>query len=286
MRYIVTGGAGFLGSHLCDYLIDRDDKVLCLDNYTSGSINNVKHLLTNINFGWKEWNVSNYLDVQRIDGIFHLASITDPVKCKNNVVATLEANIQGTLNLLKLSKNLNIPLLFASSIRVLDSGSNGCYIEGKRVGEILCNEYGAKIARMGNVYGPRMDKQDGRVIPTFIRKSLQNETIKIWGDGSQLDSFCYYSDIVDGLCRFMDSSHSGVIEFGSSEVINISDLAKLVLKECNSKSSISFTNDKMDSIRKIVDISEAEKLLNWSPKINISQGLKRMIEEVKIYLRR
>jgi len=282
MRYLVTGGAGFLGSYLCDYLIGRGDSVLCLDNYTTGSIENIKHLLSNINFDFIEWNVSNYFDVQRIDGIFHLASITDPVKCKKNVVATLEANIQGTRNLLQLSLNLDIPLLFASSIRVLDFNINGCYSEGKKVGEILCNEYKSKIARMGNVYGPRMDKNDGRVIPTFIRNALKNDPIYILGDGSQIDSFCYYTDIVDGLYKFMNSSYSGVIEFGSSESITILNLAKLIIKQYNSKSIILFSGN--NSVRSIVDISKAKEVLNWNPEIDILQGLKKMvIQNLRIY---
>jgi nucleoside-diphosphate-sugar epimerase len=281
MKYIVSGGAGFLGSHLCDELIKRDNEIICIDNLVTGNKENIYHLIENKKFKFVNKNVSEMLDFVSVDGIFHLASPTDPVKCKEKVVETIEANSTGTLNLLKYSREKNIPLLFTSSIRVFDYNINGCYADSKRIGEDLCKEFGAKIARMGNVYGSRMSKDDGRVIPTFIRKALHNEDITVWGNGSQVDTFCYYTDIIDGLCKFMFSYFTGVIEFGSVEVISIFDLADVIVKQCNSHSHILFEEGKMNSDRKIVDITKAKKLLNWYPQTNIQNGLVKMIKNYK-----
>jgi len=268
-KVLITGVSGLIGSTLAEKLIERGDQVLGIDNFSSGNKRNIENL--NKNFEYFEADIIKPIDIP-VDFIVHLASITDPVLVKQNSVAVMEANTTGLLNLLKLAESQKISLLFASSIRVLDNTTD-CYREGKRTGELLCNEYGAKIARMGNVYGPRMDKNDGRVIPTFLRKTLANENITIWGDGSQIDSFCYVSDIVDGLCKFMDSNYSGVIEFGSAELVTISDLANLIITECNSKSSISFTKDKVDPTRKVVDISKAKELLRWDPKMSLKEGI-------------
>ncbi len=279
MKVLVTGGAGVIGSHLCDALIYRGDDVLCIDNLVTGRRDNVDHLLTNDRFKFIDCNIlRNPLypgpSIETLGCIFHLASITDPSKCKDRVSDTLEANIQGTINLLKLAEDHKIPLLFASSVRVLDSVTD-CYREGKRVGELLCNQYNQKIARMGNTYGPRMDKNDGRVIPTFIRRALNNEIIEIWGDGMQEDSFCYVKDIVDGLIKFMDSRYIGVIEFGSRELISILDLARLILGIVNSSSPIRFKKVSMrDSFRGIANNTKANRLLGWTPRTALWDGLK------------
>ena len=286
MRYLVTGGAGFLGSNLCDYLIGRGDQVLCVDNYITGSINNVKHLLSHINFSWLEWDVTKYLDVQRLDGIFHLASPASPYQCNKNGVETLLANTLGTLNMLKLANLREVPILFTTTTKVKDiSGlvSDKFYVYGKMTGELLCNEFmdkfslEVKIARMGNIYGHGMSADDSRVVPTFIRKAKNGESILVYANGEQLDSFCYVDDIVEALVLFMDSDKCCTYEFGSDEVIKISYLAELIVETFNSKSIIIFDNTKKVSNRYLPDISSALRDFNWSPKISLSCGLTNMM---------
>ncbi len=263
MRSLVTGGAGFLGSHLCDELINRGDEVICLDNLITGLKENICHLLNNERFIFVKGDVTIKINV-KVDRIFHLASPAAPADCRENKNEVLKANVEGTLNLLK----LNVPLLYTSSVRVLDSLGDKNYADSKHAGEILCDIYGAKVARLGSVYGPRMAYNDSRIIPTFIR---QSPNISIYGDGSSLDSFCYVSDIVTGLCSFMGSDFVGILEFGSPELVTILDLALLIDKEIK----IDFKTGNSVN-RKFPDITKAKTILGWEPKISLKEGLTKM----------
>jgi dTDP-glucose 4,6-dehydratase len=277
MKYLVTGGSGFVGSHLCDKLIQEGHEVICIDNNLTSSKSNIEHLLHNNNF---QYVYSDILDIRDIecDGIFHLASPTDPVVCKKYPLITIDVNTTGTSKLVKIAMEKGIPLLYMSSIRVKDEQQT-CYSEAKRIGETYCLQsndlYGTKckIARCSHIYGPRMAKNDGRVIPTFIRNALSNEDITVI---DTVDSFCYVDDAVRGLYKFMQSEHKGVIEFCGYDIllITLADLIKDIIK---SKSKIliiphhskrNFTNNRNASI------------LGWDPTIKIAAGLEKLFKSI------
>jgi nucleoside-diphosphate-sugar epimerase len=280
MRYLISGGAGFLGTTLCEYLLNNGDEVLCMDSLITGYKQNIIPFLSNPKFTFFEKDVVDFTGYIKVDGIFHLASPTAPQSCRDNVIKTIESNTTGTLNLLRLAKEYAIPLLYTSSIRVLDSTIDGPYSESKRIGELYCKEYGAKIARLGSVYGPKMNKNDTRVIPTFIRKSLNNEDIEVWGNGSQLDSFCYSDDIMRGLVSFMNSEFKGLIEFSCPESISIKGLADCIIKLTNSKSKLKFLPCEVDCVRKLTNSSRARTLLQWETKVPLNEGLRRTINVI------
>jgi dTDP-glucose 4,6-dehydratase len=284
MKYLVTGGSGFLGSHLCDKLVAENYDVVCIDNYLTSSSKNIEHLINNDRFRLIFADVTNYQFSEKFDGIFHLASPTAPAQYKKNPIATLEVNTIGTSKLIKLAMEQNIPFLYVSSVRVLDNTELNCYIEAKRVGELLCMEYhknkaNIKIAKLGSVYGPRMEKDDSRVIPVFINRALQGKEITIFGDGTQTDSFCYVSDMIEGLYRFMVSERQGLLEFGGSETITILELAYLIKRLCSSDSKIvlGFNNSNRG---RLADITEASAVLGWKPEININTGMLSLINSL------
>jgi nucleoside-diphosphate-sugar epimerase len=275
MKYLVTGGSGFVGSHLCDKLIQEGHEVICIDNNLTSSKSNIEHLLHNNNF---QYVYSDILDIRDIecDGIFHLASPTDPVVCKKYPLITIDVNTTGTSKLVKIAMEKGIPLLYMSSIRVKDEQQT-CYSEAKRIGETYCLQsndlYGTKckIARCSHIYGPRMAKNDGRVIPTFIRNALSNEDITVI---DTVDSFCYVDDAVRGLYKFMQSEHKGVIEFcgDSTSIVKLAEMIKKIIK---SKSKIIFST--ATTMKRGFADNEAEILLKWRPKISLLNGLNKML---------
>lgn len=285
-RILVTGGAGFIGSHLCEKLLIKGYKILCLDNLVTGSMNNIKSLSNRFPYTFEFLNADLMLDLNfkdNINEIYHLASPTAPADVKKNEITTLFVNSSVTESLLKYSDEHNCKFLFVSSVKVLgDCTRVESYIHGKRTGEFLCRrerKTKSKVARLGSVYGPNMATTDSRVIPVFIQKCLKGEEISLWNGGTQQDSFCYVDDIVDGLIGFMESDYSGLIEFGNPEAISIMDLAKIILRYTGDKSSIKTTENVLvvDECHKVPDISKAIELLKWKPNISLHSGLLRTI---------
>jgi nucleoside-diphosphate-sugar epimerase len=288
MNILVTGGAGFIGSHLCDTLMKQGHKVLCIDNMVSGSYKNIQHLLTNYNFILKEGEVDLIDQVlqqnREIQQIYHLASPTAPDDINNNKEMTRRVNSTGTCKLLSLAERIRAKFLFVSSVKVCGECPRvGDYIFGKRIGEELTiNSYG-KVARLASVYGPNMAMTDSRVIPVFITKTLRKEPISLWNGGSQIDSFCYVDDIVRGLISFMNSQEIGVIEFGAPEGISIKNLAEKIMNQITSEIVVKTDENILvvDECHKVVDISRAKQLLDWVPTVSLDNGLYKTIDYFK-----
>lgn len=280
MKYLVTGGAGFIGSHLCDALIAKGDEVICLDNLITGRAINVEHLKKEDRFKLIFASACNGR-VFDVDGIFHLASPTAPADSNKYEHETLGANSIGTRKLLAMAKHSGAKFLFTSSVKVLgDCSRVRAYIQGKRLGEQITLEHNGKVARLASVYGPRMRPDDSRVIPTFIDLAKRGAPLVVWNDGTQIDSFCYVTDIVDGLIRFMDSDEKGVIEFGYPKGLPILWLAYHVCNISKSRSIIRTGKrvEVVDSCHKVVNIATAKALLGWEPKVSLIDGLERTIK--------
>ncbi len=299
---LVTGGAGFIGSHLIDRLIDRH-RVICVDNLSTGSCKNVEHLMERKNFLFIEHDVKEPLELEeRVDEIYHLASRASPIDFEKFPVDILLTNSLGTYNMLELARRNKAKFLFASTSEVYGdpekhpqaedywgnvnpTGPRSCYDESKRFGEALVTTYKRKfgmdvrIARIFNTYGPRMRADDGRVIPNFITQALRNEPITVYGEGKQTRSFCYVSDVVDGLVRLMDSDYREPVNLGNPVEIGILELANLIKEIANSKSEIVFKSlPEHDPLRRRPDITRARNILGWEPKIELKEGLKRTVE--------
>lgn len=277
MRYLVAGGAGFIGSHLCDNLISKEHKVICLDSFITGTKRNIEHLIDNDNFQLIQASVTEGLSIPRVDGIFHLASPTDPAKVREYASITLESNIVGTSILLNEAKNQNASFLFVSSVRVFDSVVTD-YSKAKKIGEEICQSFidaGAdvKIARMCSVYGKRMMKDDSRVIPTFIRKAKAGVDLIVYDD---VDSFCYVEDAVEALYQVMMSKNEGTFNVTTDEVTRIVDLANLIIKLTNSNSKISIVDRKID--RHLLKF-DATMLPDWKHLMTLESGLQRLIND-------
>ena len=273
MKFMVTGGAGFLGSHLCVRLLLDGHKVVCLDNLLTG-----QNTLNADSYEFINWDITKEVLIE-CDGIFHLASPTAPGDFNKYPHETIEANSEGTYKLLCLAKSLGVPFLFASSIRVKDN-DDSVYATSKRIGEIFSLSFDAKIARMGNVYGPGMREDDSRVIPTFIRLLKEYKPITLFGDGEQEDSFCYVYDMVRGLCDFMYSNHSGVIEFGGP-IISIKDLAYIIAGVVSPIVKFPNINYKPMDIdyqkRALPRLRHPKEKLNWEPTTSIEDGIRKMV---------
>jgi nucleoside-diphosphate-sugar epimerase len=304
MRYLVTGGLGFLGSHLCEVLLAGGDEVVCMDNGIIGREQNVQHLLDNERFTLDYQDVCHGFDCGAVDGIYHLASPTAPAETYKHKDMTMAVNTNAVLRVIEIAAKYKAKLLFASSIKVHDKVNFGStYIQGKILGEKFCAEAGfPKVARMGNVYGPRMAVDDSRVIPTFCRNIRDGKPLVVWGDGEQVDSFCYVSDAVRALVSFMDSQHNGVIEIGSPYPITIHALAVAAIRAvgidvpirmdqpggasvmvCN---NLAYSNNRTDAAlkdksRKVPDIGKATKFLGWSPTVGLGDGIRHTFEYYK-----
>jgi len=308
-RILITGGAGFLGSYLCEALLQTGADVLCVDNFFSGDKDNIRHLFTNPYFELIRHDIIHPLFVE-VDEIFHLACPASPIHYQYNSIKTVKTNVIGTINMLGLAKRIKAPILFASSSEVYGSpevhpqpeaywghvnsiGPRSCYDEGKRVAETLMMDYhrqnkvNAKIVRIFNTYGPRMAANDGRVISNFIVQALKGDPLTVYGDGSQTRSFCYVSDLIDGLIAMMKTKEfTGPLNLGNSVEYPILELAQKIIKLIKSPSKIihePLPSD--DPKRRCPDISLARKVLGWEPKIDLEEGLEKTISYFRTKLK-
>jgi len=304
---LVTGGAGFIGSHLCEYLLEKGFKVICIDNLSTGSEENIKHLKNNKNFKFLKKDVREDLDInEKIDYIFDLASRASPKDFRTYPIDILTTNGLGVYNLLRVSEKNNAKFLFSSTSEVYGDpkehpqketyrgnvnpiGIRGCYDEAKRFAEAMVMAFvreralDARIIRIFNTYGPRLNEYDGRVVSNFITQALKNEPLTVYGDGNQTRSFCYVSDMVGGIYKAMMNGEKGkVYNLGNEEEYKILDIAKIIKNLTNSDSEIIFKDLPEDDpkIRK-PDISKARKYLDWEPKVKLEEGLERTIEYFK-----
>ena len=297
-RVLVTGGAGFLGSHLCETLLDQGCDVLCLDNYFTGRRANVAHLMDNPRFEVMRHDVTFPLYVE-VDEIYNLACPASPPHYQHDPVQTTKTSVLGAINMLGLAKRLQAKILQASTSEVYGDptmhpqreeywgnvnpiGSRSCYDEGKRCAETLFFDYrrqhglGIKVARIFNTYGPRMHPDDGRVVSNFIMQALEGTPITIYGEGEQTRSFCFVSDLVDGLVRLMgtDDDFTGPVNLGNPVEMTIRELAEKVLALTGSKSELIFKPlPQDDPVQRKPDISLARKELGWEPQVKLDEGL-------------
>jgi UDP-glucuronate decarboxylase len=301
-RILVTGGAGFLGSHLCDRLIEAGAEVICLDNFFTGSKGNIAHLVAHPHFEVVRHDVVHPILLE-VDQIYNFACPASPVHYQYNPVKTVKTNVMGTINMLGLAKRLRARVLQASTSEVYGDpkehpqkesywghvnpiGLRSCYDEGKRVAETLMMDYHRqnsveiRIVRIFNTYGPRMAVDDGRVVSNFIVQALRNRPITIYGDGRQTRSFCYVSDLIEGIWRLMNADGlTGPVNIGNPNEFTILELAELVISSTGSRSEIvSLPLPQDDPTQRQPDISLARRELGWEPKVALREGLKSTIE--------
>jgi len=310
-KILVTGGAGFIGSHLCKSLLDDGYQVVCLDSLITGNKKNIEGLLTNSNFEFLELDVTKPNDQIKnlsVNYIFHLASPASPIDYQNLPEETLLVNSQGTLNMLNLSKETNAKILIASTSEIYGDplehpqketywgnansfGPRSCYDESKRFAEaatyVFLQKHGidVRIVRIFNTYGPNMQKDDGRVVSNFINWAISGEDIKIDGDGSQTRSFCYVTDLVDGIKKamFTEETKGQIFNLGNPEEYKIKELAEKIIELLNSKSKVTFSGSFRpdDPMQRCPDITKAQTVLNWEPKVKLEEGLIKTIEYYK-----
>ena len=308
---LITGGGGFLGSHLCERLLDDDHDVICLDNFFTGSKENIRHLLNHSGFELIRHDITwpVYLEV---DAIYNMACPASPIHYQYDPVQTTKTSVLGAINLLGMAKRLKIPIMQASTSEIYGDpavhpqkeeywgnvnpiGPRSCYDEGKRCAETLFFDYhrqlkvSIKVVRIFNTYGPRMQINDGRVVSNFIVQALKNEDITIYGDGSQTRSFCYVSDMIEAFVKMMATPHevTGPINLGNPGEFTMIELAEKVLKQTKSKSKIVHKPlPKDDPVRRKPDISKAEKILDWHPKVPLDEGLEHTIEYFRKLLKK
>lgn len=305
MRILVTGGAGFLGSHLCERLLAEGHEVLCLDNYFTGRRRNLHGMLKNPDFELIRHDVIEPILLE-VDRVYHLACPASPIHYQYNPVKTIKTNVIGTYNMLGLAKRVKARFFLASTSEVYGDpaehpqresywgnvnpiGVRSCYDEGKRVAETFTMDYHrqnrveVRIARIFNTYGPRMLANDGRVVSNFIVQALKGDDITVYGEGSQTRSFCYVDDLIDGFVRMMENENFiGPVNLGNPEEYTILELAKKIISMTGSKSRIAYgplPSD--DPAQRRPDITLARQRLGWQPKVGVDEGLKRTIEYFK-----
>jgi dTDP-glucose 4,6-dehydratase len=306
MRILITGGAGFIGSHLCDRLLSGGHEVIAMDNLSTGSVRNIDHLAGNERFRFVKHDVTNYLFVGGpLDAVLHLASLPSPVDYLNFPIQTLKVGALGTHNALGLALEKQARFLLASTSEVYGDpavhpqteeywgnvnpvGPRGVYDESKRFAEALTmayhNHHGVdtRIARIFNTYGPRMRADDGRVVPNFVNQALRGEPLTVYDDGSRTRGFCFIADMVDGLVGLLESKETSPVNLGNPQEITILRLAEIVLELTNSKSEIEFLVPKDartadDPTRRCPDIGKAKRALRWQPKVELEDGLRQTI---------
>jgi UDP-glucuronate decarboxylase len=308
MNILVTGGAGFIGSHLCEFLLNNGNKIICLDNFFTGRIKNIRHLEDNPNFKVIPHDITQPLRKvikEHIDQIYNLACPASPVHYQFDPIETVKANTIGVINVLEFARLNGSRVLQASTSEIYGDpeihpqietyrgnvntlGPRACYDEGKRVAETLFMDYHRKysmdirIVRIFNTYGPRMAENDGRVISNFIIQALKNHNITVFGDGSQTRSFCYVKDLVDGLYKMMNQGYIGPVNLGNTNETTITEIAKKIISETKSSSKITFNSlPEDDPKQRKPDIALAKEKLNWQPKTSFQEGIKNTIEYFK-----
>jgi UDP-glucuronate decarboxylase len=309
-RILVTGGAGFLGSHLCERLLEEGNHVICLDNYFTGQKQNIFHLMNNRRFEVIRHDLVNPIFLE-VDLIYNLACPASPIHYQYNPVKTVKTNVMGAIHMLGLAKRVKAKILQASTSEIYGDptvhpqnetywgnvntiGVRSCYDEGKRCAETLFFDYfrqnnvNIRVVRIFNTYGPRMHPNDGRVVSNFIMQALKNESITIFGDGTQTRSFCYVEDMIEGLIKMMNAPDNfvGPVNLGNPEEQKILDLAQTIIRLTKSKSKIEFRPPPMDDPkRRQPDISLARTKLHWEPKISLEEGLEKTIQFFREYVK-
>ncbi len=307
MRILVTGGAGFIGSHLCDRLMASGHEVICLDNFYTGHKRNIQHLLNQPNFELIRHDITEPIQLE-VDQIYHLACPASPVHYQYNSIKTLKTNFMGTMNMLDLAKQVQARFLMASTSEVYGDpeihpqtedywgnvnpiGIRSCYDEGKRISETLAFDYhrqnavDIRVARIFNTHGARMLENDGRVVSNFVVQALKGIPLTVYGDGSQTRSFCYVSDLVEGLIRLMNGEYIGPVNLGNPGEYTILQLASTIQKMVNPDVEIVFKPlPQDDPRRRQPDISKAKHWLDWEPKVQLEEGLAMTIAYFREYL--
>jgi dTDP-glucose 4,6-dehydratase len=306
LKILVTGGAGFIGSHLCDFLLEKGHFVVCVDNLLTGDIKNIKHNLQNKRFEFiKQDVIKPFKYAGRLDWILHFASPASPVDYMNYPLETLDVGSTGTKNMLELAKKKKAKFMLASTSEVYGDpkvspqneeyfgnvnsiGPRSVYDEAKRFAEALTSAYvreklvDARIARIFNTYGPRMGIDDGRVVPNFVKQALTGQALTVYGEGTQTRSFCYVSDLVEGLYKLMYSKLNDPVNLGNPKELKIIDFANLMIRSIGSKSRITYKPlPKDDPKQRRPDITKAKKELGWEPIVGLEEGLKKTIEHFK-----
>lgn len=302
-RILVTGGAGFLGSHLCERLLNDGHEVVAMDNRVSGRTENLASIMYDDNFSYYDHDVTEFIHVSgELDWVLHLASLASPIFYQDNPIKTLKVGALGTHKTLGLAKEKDASYLFTSTSEVYGDpevnpqpetyrgnidpyGPRACYDESKRYGEAIVRAYrdkhnlGVRVARIFNTYGPRMRLDDGRVIPTFIRQALEGEDLTVHGEGEQTRSFCYVSDMIDGLVALIESDVDEPVNIGNPHELSILELADLILELTESSSGITHKpRPPHDPALRRPDIAKAKAELGWEPKIDLKEGLGRSID--------
>ena len=301
IRNLVSGGAGFLGSHLIDKLMRKNEKVICLDNYFTGEKSNLENWINHPNFEIIRHDITFPIQLE-VDRVWHLACPASPVHYQSNPIKTSKTIFLGTYNMLGLARRVGADFLLASTSEIYGdpevnpqpesykgsvntTGIRSCYDEGKRIAETLCSDYrrihnlNAKIVRIFNTYGPRMRSDDGRVISNFIFQALQGTPLTIYGEGNQTRSFCFVDDLIEGMIRLMNSNLNTPVNIGNPEQFTILELAKKIREKIDP--SLNFVIKPLpedDPLQRQPDISKAKEKLNWAPKINLDKGLDRTID--------
>lgn len=300
---VVTGGAGFLGSHLCDRLLSENMKVICLDNLLTGRLENIEHLFSNGNFQFIKLDVTNFIHVpSRVDYVLHFASPASPIDYLKLPIQTLKVGSLGTHKALGLAKEKKATFLLASTSEVYGDplvhpqkedywgnvnpvGPRGVYDEAKRFAEAITMAYhryhalDTRIVRIFNTYGPRMRLDDGRALPTFFSQALKGEDITVYGDGKQTRSFCFVSDLIDGIFKLLISNETSPVNIGNPDEITIEDFAKEVIAITKSKSKVVYQDLPLDDPKvRQPDISKAKAVLNWEPEISRAEGFRKTLD--------
>ena len=306
MNIVITGGSGFVGSYLCEKLINDGHEIIVIDNLLTGSTENIKNLMDNENFSFVEHDVQDHIEIEnKVDYVLHFASAASPKAYTEHPVNTLKAGSVGTINTLGLAKKHNAEYLLASTSEVYGdplispqteeywgnvnpNGERSMYDEAKRFAEATVSSYNriydldTRILRLFNTYGPKMKINDGRVVTNFISQAITGNDITIYGQGNQTRSFCYIDDTVSGILKAMESDKSEVFNIGNPNEITIFQLAEKVIELTNSNSEIKFVElPEDDPMQRKPDISKANKKLNWFPKVSLEDGLKKTIEWVE-----
>ena len=300
---LVTGGAGFLGSHLCDFLLARGHRVVCVDNLETGSLDNIRHIRNGADFRFEMWDITGHYEIDEpVDFVYHMASPASPIDYARLPLHTLKVGAYGTHNTLGLAKKHRARFLLASTSEVYGDplvhpqpetywgnvnpiGPRGVYDEAKRYAEALTMAYLRQqgvdtcIARIFNTFGPRMRPNDGRAIPTFLRQALTDKPVTVFGDGSQTRSFCFFEDLVRGLVALNESGVHEPVNLGNPDEMSLIDMANLVVELTESRSEVVFEALPVDDPQvRQPDITRAKDLLGWEPEVDIRDGLQRTVE--------